>query len=58
MENSFFKDLLMLIGILPIERPFNKVRPACRGKNFLRVLSDEERKENKLNTEKLFNLIG
>jgi len=57
MRNSFFKDLLMLMGILPIERPCTMVKPKSRAKNFLRVLSEEERQGNKTNTEKLFQLI-
>lgn len=57
MKNSFLKDLLMLIGILPIERPCTMIKTKSRAKNFLRVLSEEERQENKTNTEKLFQLI-
>ena len=57
MQNSLFKDLLMLIGILPIERPCIIVKPKSRVKNFLRVLSEKERQENKTNTEKLFKFI-
>ncbi len=48
---SFWKDVCILIGILPIVRP-KFIKP-----ERLRFLTEQEVEENRRNTEKLFELI-
>ena len=56
MRVSFLHDFCMLIGIITIIRP-KFLKKEKENNPFLRTLSDEERLENKLNTEKMFKLI-
>jgi len=51
---SFLRDLCVLIGILPIERP--KIVRRCDN-GHLQILGENEKRENKRDTEKLFELL-
>ncbi len=59
-RNSFFKDILILIGVLPIERPAKIVQKKKRmgyPVDYLLHFSTEERKQMQQDTEQLMKLI-
>ncbi len=59
-QTSFLRDILVLIGVFPIERPtkVNQVKKRMGYPwNYLRLISEEERKLMHSDSEKLFSLI-
>jgi hypothetical protein len=59
-KSSAFRDLLILVGILPIERPIKiqqtKKRMGYPGR-YLSILSKQEISENRKDTTAMFSLI-
>lgn len=59
--NSFFKDILVLIGVLPIERPaqVNQVKKRMGYPvRYLKHFSKEEKQRMHNESEQLMTLIG
>jgi hypothetical protein len=54
-ENSFFEDFLVIIGILPIIRSKRLEQNEIK---FLKDLTKEERKQNRIDTEELLKLVN